>query len=139
MEDILDLAWSQDGSVIISGGIDNSAIVWNVATGKILRNKFLAKKILINRFIKGAKIAILKEPKGFVQGVAYDPLGTYYTVISTDRSLRIYSTANNKCIHNVNKIQMSKEANKDKEQITPTVKEENKENASETVIKKIYF
>ena len=30
-------------------------------------------------------MAILKEPKGFVQGVAFDPMGTTFAVISTDR------------------------------------------------------
>ncbi len=65
MEDILDLAWSKDSTIIISGSIDNSCIVWSVASG--------------------AKLAILKEPKGFVQGVVYDPLGSVYGAISTDR------------------------------------------------------
>jgi chromatin assembly factor 1 subunit B len=97
LEDILDLAWSKDGSVLISGSIDNSVYVWNVSTG--------------------AKLALLKEPKGFVQGVVYDPLGSVYGVISTDRCLRIYSTGSNKCIHNVNKIQLNKE-NKENAEVT---------------------
>ena len=59
------MCWSRDGLTLISGSIDNSAIVWNVTNGD--------------------RIAILKEPKGFVQGVAYDPLGNYYAVMSTDR------------------------------------------------------
>lgn len=65
MEDILDISWSRDSQTLISGSIDNSVIVWNVATG--------------------SKIAILKEPKGFVQGVVFDPLGLTYSVLSTDR------------------------------------------------------
>lgn len=89
MEDILDLAWSRDSSTLISGSIDNSVIVWNVSTG--------------------AKIAILKEPKGFVQGVVFDPLGATYSVLSTDRCLRVYSTTSNKCIHNVNRMLLPKE------------------------------
>lgn len=89
LEDILDLSWSKDGSVIISGSIDNSVYVWDVTTGN--------------------KIAILKEPKGFVQGVVYDPLGANYCCISTDRCLRIFSTVNNKCIQSISKMQMSKE------------------------------
>jgi chromatin assembly factor 1 subunit B len=65
LEDILDLSWSRDGSTLISGSIDNSAILWNV--------------------INGDRLAIIKEPKGFVQGVAFDPLGNYFAVMSTDR------------------------------------------------------
>lgn len=89
LEDILDLSWSKDGTYIISGSIDNSVIVWDTTTGN--------------------KISILKEPKGFVQGVVYDPLGLNYCCLSTDRALRIFSTSNHKCIQNVSKMQMSKE------------------------------
>lgn len=89
LEDILDLSWSKDGTQIISGSIDNSVIVWDVNTGN--------------------KLCILKEPKGFVQGVVYDPLGLHYCCLSTDRSLRIFTASNHKCILNVSKMQMSKE------------------------------
>jgi chromatin assembly factor 1 subunit B len=89
LEDILDICWSRDGSMLISGSVDNSAIVWNT--------------------LNGNKIAIVKEPKGFVQGVTFDPLGNYYAVMSTDRSLRYYSTNTNKCIFNVNKITINNE------------------------------
>lgn len=89
LEDILDISWSHDGNQIVSGSIDNSLIVWDINTGN--------------------KLAILKEPKGFVQGVVMDPLGSNYCCLSTDRALRIFSSVNNKCIHNVSKIQMSKE------------------------------
>lgn len=89
LEDILDISWSKDGAYLISGSIDNSVIVWDVATGN--------------------KVSILKEPKGFVQGVIYDPLGLNYCCISTDRALRIFSTTNHKCINTVSKMQMSKE------------------------------
>lgn len=57
----------------------------------------------------GSKIAIFKEPKGFVQGVEIDPLSATYAILSTDRCLRIYSTSSNKCIHNVNRMQLPKE------------------------------
>lgn len=87
LEDILDISWSKDGAVLISGSVDNSVIVWNVSTGE--------------------KIAILKEPKGFVQGLVYDPLNSIFAVLSTDRCLRIYSAASNKCVHNINKIQLN--------------------------------
>ena len=91
LEDILDITWSKDSSIIVSGSIDNSVIVWNV--------------------FSSSKLAILKEPKGFVQGVVYDPIGSVFSVISTDRCMRIYSTSSHKCIHNVNKIQINKETN----------------------------
>jgi hypothetical protein len=57
----------------------------------------------------GSKLAILKEPKGFVQGVVYDPKDATFSVISTDRCLRTFSTSNYKCTINLNKINFTKE------------------------------
>lgn len=102
LEDILDIAWSSDSTTLVSGSIDNSVIVWNVASG--------------------AKLALLKEPKGFVQGVCFDPLGATFAALSTDKCLRIFSNTTHKCIMNVNKIKippMTKE-NKEKEKDTTT-------------------
>ena len=39
LEDIYDVAWSSDASMLISGSIDNSAILWNVSTGKSYVNQ----------------------------------------------------------------------------------------------------
>ena len=36
IEDIMDISWSPDGKMIVSGSIDNSVIVWEVKTGKLL-------------------------------------------------------------------------------------------------------
>jgi chromatin assembly factor 1 subunit B len=88
LEDILDISWSEDSQTIVTGSIDNSVMVWNVASGK--------------------HIAILKEPKGFVQGVCFEPTGATFAVLSTDRCLRIYSSSTYKCLINVNKM-MSQE------------------------------
>ena len=33
IEDILDISWSKDSQTIVSGSIDNSVMVWNVASG----------------------------------------------------------------------------------------------------------
>ena len=100
LEDILDISWSNNSTILISGSVDNSVIVWNVNTGD--------------------KIAILREPKGFVQGVIYDPLNAIYGVLSTDRCLRIFSTSTNKCIHNVNKIQLNQISNQPKSEESTT-------------------
>lgn len=50
LEDVYDLAWSMDSLSIISGSVDNTAIVWDVK--------------------KGRSKTILSEHKSFVQGVA---------------------------------------------------------------------
>lgn len=65
LEDVYDLAWSMDSSSIISGSVDNTAIVWDVK--------------------KGRSQAMLKEHKSFVQGVAWDPRNKYMATLSSDR------------------------------------------------------
>ena len=68
--DIFDAAWSPDSAYIISGSVDNVAIVWNVATGKV-----------VHQFC---------DHSHYVQGVAWDPLGRYAITQSADRSFRVY-------------------------------------------------
>lgn len=65
IEDIYDISWSPDSNSLISGSVDNTAILWDVQ--------------------KGRKTAILSDHKGFVQGVSWDPLNQYVCTISTDR------------------------------------------------------
>jgi len=65
IEDIYDISWSPDSNFLISGSVDNTAILWDIQ--------------------KGRKIAILQDHKGFVQGVSWDPCNQYVCTISTDR------------------------------------------------------
>lgn len=83
MEDVYDLSWSQDSQFLISGSVDNTAIVWDVH--------------------KASNMAIMKEHKGFVQGVAWDPLNKYLATLSTDRYLRIYDVYSKKIFQRNNK------------------------------------
>ncbi|KAJ8917210.1 hypothetical protein NQ315_012702 [Exocentrus adspersus] len=71
-EDIYDLCWSVDGLKLLSGSIDNTAILWNVMKGKIDH--------------------ILSDHKGFVQGVAWDTKDQLIATISTDRICRLFPT-----------------------------------------------
>ena len=34
LEDIYDLAWSPDGTQLVSGSVDNSAIIWDINKGE---------------------------------------------------------------------------------------------------------
>lgn len=86
MEDVYDLSWSQDSQFLISGSVDNTAIVWDIH--------------------KASNMAIMKEHKGFVQGVAWDPLNKYLATLSTDRYLRIYDVHSKKIIQRTNKSVM---------------------------------
>lgn len=64
IEDIYDISWSPDSNCLISGSVDNTAILWDIQ--------------------KGRK-TILSDHKGFVQGVSWDPCNQYVCTISTDR------------------------------------------------------
>ena len=36
-DDVQDLCWSPDGTMLVSGSVDNTAIVWDAAKGKIIK------------------------------------------------------------------------------------------------------
>eukprot|EP00051_Salpingoeca_urceolata_P030626 m.492877 g.492877 ORF g.492877 m.492877 type:complete len:645 (-) comp34501_c0_seq1:50-1984(-) len=74
--DIMDLAWSPDSKFLLSGSVDHSAIVFDVATGK--------------------QVQQLKDHRNFVQGVAWSPLGDQVITQSSDRSARVYNCASGK-------------------------------------------
>lgn len=78
LEDVVDISWSKDGKFLVSGSVDNEAIVWNVATG--------------------TKIHMLSGHKSWVQGVSWDPLNQFLTTLSSDRSLRIFSSQSKKTL-----------------------------------------
>lgn len=79
IEDICDLAWSKDGQYLLSGSVDNSAILWDAT--------------------KGTKIWCSDLIKGYVQGVAIDPHAQFMAAISSDRTLRVYNFADKKLVN----------------------------------------
>ncbi|GLI71162.1 hypothetical protein VaNZ11_016228 [Volvox africanus] len=70
-DDVLDLAWAPDGSALLSGGIENNCILWDVEGRKSLK--------------------WLQDHGHYVQGVAWDPLGRYIVSQSADRTARVYA------------------------------------------------
>ncbi|GAB6032501.1 hypothetical protein CHUAL_011397 [Chamberlinius hualienensis] len=83
IKDVHDLSWSPNGDFLASGSVDNSAILWNVRKGK--------------------NYAILSDHKGFVQGVAWDPLNQLVATLCSDRCCRIYSLKTCRVIHKIYK------------------------------------
>ncbi|KAK4881254.1 hypothetical protein RN001_004573 [Aquatica leii] len=69
-EDVYDISWSPNETKLVSGSIDNTAILWD--------------------FNKGHSEFILSDHKGFVQGVNWDPKGEFIATISSDRVCRIF-------------------------------------------------
>lgn len=86
IEDVYDLSWSQDSQFLISGSVDNTAMVWNVP--------------------KGQYTAIIKDHKGFVQGVAWDPLNKFLATLGTDRFFRVFDVQTKKIIQRNNKSKL---------------------------------
>jgi len=72
VDDVMDVAWSGDGSALISGSIDNQSIVWNPEGAGKLQRKF-------------------DSHKHFVQGVAWDPHCQYFLTISADRMCKVHA------------------------------------------------
>lgn len=78
MEDIYDLSWSPNSAHLISGSVDNTAMVWDVQKGK--------------------STTILKDHKGYVQGVSWDPQNQYLATLCTDRYFRVFDINSKKVV-----------------------------------------
>lgn len=70
-EDVYDISWSPNSQKLLSGSVDNTAIIWDLN--------------------KGMNENILTDHKGFVQGVSWDPQGDFLATLSSDRVCRIFS------------------------------------------------
>lgn len=78
VEDVCDLAWSKDGTFLLSGSVDNSAILWDAN--------------------KGIKVWASDKIKGYVQGVSIDPNQYSMAIMSTDQALRVYDLSAKKLL-----------------------------------------
>ena len=65
LQDVTSLEFSACNSYLVSSSMDSSAVVFDVN--------------------KGTKLKILDDPKGWVQGVACDPLSKFILTIASDR------------------------------------------------------
>ncbi|XP_068201230.1 chromatin assembly factor 1 subunit B [Palaemon carinicauda] len=86
LEDVYDISWSKCSQYLVSGAVDNSAILWDVSKGK--------------------HMSILKEHKGFVQGVAWDPSNQYIATLCSDRGCRIFSSGSKKLIYRIDRASL---------------------------------
>lgn len=84
IEDVYDICWTRDGNFMVSGSVDNTAIMWDIS--------------------KGQKLSILNDHKSYVQGVTWDPQGQYIATLSCDRVLRVYSTHTKKKAFSISKM-----------------------------------
>lgn len=73
-DDVMDIAWSTDGSALLSGSIDNKGMIWEISEKKM-----------------GSMVAHLANHKHFVQGVAWDPHQQFVVTQSADRTCKVYA------------------------------------------------
>lgn len=86
IEDVYDLSWCPNSQYLISGSVDNTAMVWDVQKGK--------------------STSILRDHKGFVQGVAWDPMNQYLATLGTDRIFRVFDNNTRKMISQNSKCKL---------------------------------
>ncbi|BFZ57023.1 HIR complex subunit [Savitreella phatthalungensis] len=82
--DIVDVAWAHDTSLLVTVSLDSHVIVWNASSGSF------------------EKIRSLQHGSS-VKGVVFDPAGKYFATASDDRTIRVWRTSDLGCEHVIDK------------------------------------
>ena len=89
LDDVYDLSWSPCSQFLLSGSVDNAAIITNVH--------------------KNSKVAHFSESRGYVQGVSWNSKHSLVSSLSSDRACRTYNVNTKKVVAKLYKanLQMS--------------------------------